>query len=72
MLKPSDCETQPETGLQPIGPLPQHRGWRCYDDEIDSSAQKQLAQDQAGLDRLPEADVIGDQQVDPRQQKRLA
>ena len=52
--------------------MSEHRGRRCYDDEIDPSTQQQLAQDQAGLDRFPETDVIGDKQVDPRQQKRLA
>jgi hypothetical protein len=66
-----DRETQPEASLQLIRPLPQHRGRRCYDDEIDPSPQQQLTQDQAGLDRFTEADIIGDQQINPRQQKRL-
>lgn len=32
----------------------------------------QLAGDQAGLDRLPQAGVIGDEQVHPRQEEHLA
>ena len=35
-------------------------------------AQQQLAGNQAGLDRFPKADVIRDEEVDPRQQQRLA
>jgi hypothetical protein len=35
------------------------------------ATQQQFPQDQAGLDRLAEPHIIGDQQVDPRQIERL-
>ena len=49
-----------------------HRRRRGNDDAADPLAHQQLADDQARLDRLAEADVVGDEQVDARQQQRLA
>ncbi len=40
-------------------------------DEVDPLAEQQLLQDQAGLDGLAEADVVGDEQVGARQLERL-
>src|SRR5262245_38247806 len=40
-----DRETQPKARLKLFRPLPQHRGWCGYDDEIDPSTQQQLAKD---------------------------
>ena len=67
-----DREAQAEPRLQLVGPLPEHRRRRRDDDKIDAAAQQQLAQDQPGLDRLAEPDIVGDQEVDPRQLQRLA
>ena len=56
-----DRKSQPEFGLEFVLPLQRHR-WRCgYDREVDAPPQQQLAQDQRGLDRLAEADVVGAQ-----------
>jgi hypothetical protein len=53
-------------------PLHDHRR-RCRDhDQIDAPAQEKLARDQDGLDGLAEADIVGDQKIDPRQPQRLA
>ena len=59
---------QPEAGLELLGPLPEHRGRDGSDDEIDAAAEQQLAQDQTGLDGFAEADIVGDHQIDARQQ----
>jgi len=67
-----DREGQPELGLELVLPLQRHRWRRRNDREVDTAPQQQLAQDQSGFDRLAEADIVGDQQVDARQPERLA
>jgi hypothetical protein len=67
-----DCEPQPEPRLKLIRPLPEHRGRRGNDDKVDPTPQQQFAQDEAGFDRFAEADIIGDQQIDPRKYERFA
>ena len=67
-----DREPQPEPRLKFIRPLPKHRGRRRNDDKVDPTPQQQFAQDEAGFDRLAEADIIGDQQIDPRKYERFA
>ncbi len=62
-----DLEGEAELGLELVLPLHRHGRRRRDDDEFDASPQQHLAHDKAGLDGLPEADVIGDQQVDARQ-----
>ena len=67
-----DLEGETELRAQLVLPLQGHRRRRGNQGEVDASAQQQLAQDQAGLDRFAEADIVGDQQIDPRQLERLA
>ena len=67
-----DVEGEAELALKLVLPLHRHGGRRGDDDEIDAPAQQQLARDEAGLDRLAEADVVGDQEVDARKPQRLA
>ena len=67
-----DVEGEAELALQLVLPLVRHGGRRRDDDQVDAASQQQLARDQARLDRLAEADVVGDQQVDARQPQRLA
>ncbi len=72
MLGVDDLEREAEFGLQFVLPLLRHR-WRCeHQCEIDAATQQQFAEHEAGLDRLAEPEVVGDQQVDPRQAQRLA
>ena len=65
-------EAQPEPRLKLIRPLPEHRGRRGNDDKVDPTPQQQFAQDEAGFDCFAEADIIGDQQIDPRKYERFA
>src|SRR5947208_15702787 len=65
-------ERETEARLELAVPLIDHR-WGARDDDLaDLLAEKQLARDQSGLDRLPEADVVGDEQVHAREQQGLA
>jgi hypothetical protein len=52
--------------------LPKHRRRRRNDDKVDPAPQQQFAQDEAGFVRFAEADIIGDQEIDPRQYERFA
>ena len=71
-LPVDDGEGQAELRLQLVLPLQGH-GWRRgHQREVDAAAQQQLAQDQTGLDRLPQANIVGDQEVDARQPQGLA
>ena len=67
-----NLEGQTEAGLQFVLPLREHRGRAADDDLSDLLAQEQLAGDQPGLDRLAEANVVGDEQIDPWQEQGLA
>ena len=72
MAPVEDYEDQPETVLQLALPLFQHRRWHGGDDRLDLAAQEQLAGDQARLDGLAEAGVVGDEEVDAREAQGLA
>ena len=54
--------------------LPVHivAGRRGYDGKVSSTSEQHFSQDEARLDRLAGAPVVGDQQVDARQPERLA
>ena len=67
-----DVEGEAELALQFVAPLAGHRGRGEDDGIIDAAAQQHLAQHQPGLDRLAQAHIVGDQQVDARQAQRLA
>ena len=63
---------QAEPAVEFFAPLEQH-GRRAGDDDVpDLLAQEQFAGDEAGLDGLAQADVVGDEQVHARQPERLA
>ena len=70
---PIEClEEQAEPSLELLAPLRHHR-WRTdHDDVLHASAEEQFAGDEAGLDRLAEADVVGDEEVDAWEQEGLA
>ena len=67
-----DHEQETETLLHLPLPLLQHGGGGGDDHGAYLLAQQQLAGDEAGLDGLAEAGVVGDEQVHPREAKRLA
>ena len=67
-----DLEDEAEALLELGLPLLEHRRRRGDDDRLGLLAQQQLARDQARLDRLAEAGVVGDEEVDARQAQRLA
>ncbi len=67
-----DLERQAEAAFELVLPLKEH-GRRAGDDDFAGLlAEQQLAGDQAGLDGFAQADVIGDEEVDPRQAECLA
>ena len=68
----NDLEPRPEPRLMLFRPLPKHRRRRRNDNKVDATPQQQFAQDEAGFDCFAEADIIGDQQIDPRQYQRFA
>jgi hypothetical protein len=61
-----DREAEAELGLHLLAPLERERGRADDDDAPCPVPQQHLLDDQAGLDRLAEAHVVGDEQVDPR------
>ncbi len=67
-----DLEHEAEALLELGLPLLEHRRRRRDDDGLRLLAQEQLARDQARLDRLAEAGVVGDEEIDARQPERLA
>ena len=67
-----DCEGQAEFGFQLVLPLERHRRRGRDHDAVDPPPQQQLSDDQPRLDRLAETDVVGDQQIDPRQPQSLS
>lgn len=66
-----DDEGEAETLVQLLFPLQQHRRRRGHDDAADALAHEQLTNDEARLDRLAKAHVVGDEKIDARQQQRL-
>ena len=67
-----DHERQAEPLLHLVLPLP-HDGGRTADDGTpDLLAHEHLPQDQPRLDGLPQPDRVGDEQVDPGHEQRLA
>ena len=67
-----DHERQAEPLLHLVLPLP-HDGGRTADDgTLDLLAQEHLPQDQPRLDGLPQPDRVGDEQIDPGHEQRLA
>ena len=62
---------QPKALLKLRLPLLQHRGRRGHDDGTHLLAKQQLTHDQGRLNRLAEAGIIGDKEIDARQQQRL-
>lgn len=65
-------ERQSEARVHFVAPL-QHHGWRRGDDDASNLLpNQQLANDQAGFNRLAETHVVGDEQVDAGEQQRLS
>jgi|DewCreStandDraft_4_1066084.scaffolds.fasta_scaffold00358_21 hypothetical protein len=59
-------------GRGAVRPRPGSRSGRDGDEqEVDPPVQQKLADHEPGLDRLAEADIVGEQQIDPRRLERL-
>ena len=71
VLPVDDREVETEFLRELVLPLQQHRSRRSDHDHVDAAPQQQFPHDQTGFDRLAEADIIGDQEVDARQFERL-
>jgi hypothetical protein len=67
-----DLEHEPEALLQLRPPLLEHGGGSRNHDCLGLLPQEEFTGNQAGLDGLPEAGVIRDEQVDPGKPERLA
>ena len=67
-----DLERKAKLGLQLILPLYRHRRRRSDHDEVHPAPEQELTCDQARFDRLAEADIVRNQQVDARQTQRFA
>ena len=65
-------EDQAEAGLELPLPLCHHRRRADDDDVLHAPPEEQLAGDQPGFDRLPESDVVGDEEIDPWEKQRFA
>jgi hypothetical protein len=55
-------EGEAEARVELLAPLGDHRGRGRDDDAPQSLAQNELAHDEGGLDGLPEAHVVGDEE----------
>src|SRR5438046_2841118 len=66
-----DLEREAEARLHLVPPLQQHRRRGRDGDLADLSPKEQLACDEAGLNGVAQPDVIGDEEIDPWQQKGL-
>src|SRR5437773_3210725 len=67
-----DFEYQAEAVFEFALPLFKNGRWCCDHDNLRLLAQKQFASDEARLDRLTETGIIGDEEIHPRQEERLA
>jgi hypothetical protein len=67
-----DDEAEPEPGFHLFLPLQQHARRRGDHDGIDPTTEQQLARDETCLYGLAEADIVGDEEVDPRKLQGLA
>ena len=66
-----DHEGQPEPLLHLALPLPYNQQRTGDNDAPHLLAHQQFAKDQSRLDGLPQPDVVGDEEVDPRHGQRL-
>ena len=62
----NDRECQAKLSFQFVLPLAHHAGRRGDDYVVDPPAQEQFANHKTSLDRLAQANIVSDQQVDPR------
>ena len=65
-----DLELQSELGLHLLLPLERERGGADDDDPSGPVAEQHLLDDEAGLDRLAEAHVVGDEELHPGHAER--
>ena len=71
VLAVDDREGEPELRFEFVLPLADHPGRGGDEDEVDPPAKQQFAHDQSRLDGLAGADVVGDQQIHPREAQRF-
>ena len=64
-------EGEAELRFKLVLPLPNHSGRSGDENEIDAPPQQHFAKNQTRFDGLAGADVVGNQQVDPRKAQRL-
>jgi hypothetical protein len=67
-----DDEREAKAALHLLAPLAHDRRRARDDDAADLLPHEHLAKDKAGLDRLAEPDVVGDEEADARHQERFA
>ena len=67
----NDREVETELLRQLVLPLQQHGGRRRHDHDVNAPAQEHLPHDEAGLYRLAESNIVGDEQVHAREFERL-
>jgi hypothetical protein len=67
-----DGDAETEASLHHLLPLDKHARRGRNHAGLRPATQQQTAQDQAGLDGLPEADIVGDELVHARHQQRFA
>ena len=65
-LRPENVEAKVEEAAEGLGPVFFEVGRGEHQDAAGKTPQQQLLDDQAGLDGLTQAHVVGDQQADPR------
>ena len=70
-LTVDDLERQAELGFQFVLPLERHRRRRSHKHEVYAPAEEELAEHEARLDRLAQADIVGNQQIDSWQSRGL-
>jgi hypothetical protein len=71
VLAVDDLEAQAEAALHLALPLQADGGGADDQDQVEALAEEQLLQDEAGLDGLAEADVVGDEGVRAREGQHL-
>src|ERR1700678_249995 len=71
MFAIDQSEGETELCLKLVLPLPNHSGGSGDENEINASPQEHFAENQTGFDRLAGADIVGNQQVDPRNAQGL-
>src|ERR1700674_5147872 len=71
MFAIDQSEGEAELCLKLVLPLPNHSGGSRDENEINASPQEHFAENQTRFHRLTGADIVGNQQIDPRKPQGL-